>query len=237
TVTLAPFLSRNVACTAPFEVSVFALPSLLPLSVIVTGTSPTGAAFSLTIAFTSTAVHNVLTFLPLTVVVLKSFFFPTERRICVGIRTAFCTSTVPAGFGLPVFGVYGVHSDRQRYSPAVVGLVGALAPNVADSSFAPNAARPGVPWGTSGGGRQIWSLNCPSACSVPAVATTNTGTSRVCPAAVRWRSHVAATVATPHCACCVSKFFGSTASSSPVSGRIAPPRSAACAVACTSPSC
>ena len=106
--------------------------------------------------------------------------------------------------------------------------------NVAERSFAPKVARPGVPTGTSGGGRQTTSFAWPAAVSGAAVGTTYSGTSSVWPAALRWRSQVCVAVDAPHCAAAAA--FGAIASTSPVRGRIAPPRSAAAAVAVTLPS-
>src|SRR5207237_2753790 len=80
-------------------------------------------------------------------------------------------STVPATFGAPVPGAYGVVIAFQMLWPA--GTVKMLSTvNVASSSRAPFGERPGVPTGTSSGARQTTSLNAPSAASGPAVAST-----------------------------------------------------------------
>ena len=38
----------------------------------------------------------------------------TFSLICVGMWRIDCVSTVPAGFGVPLPGLYGVKSDVQR---------------------------------------------------------------------------------------------------------------------------
>ena len=65
-----------------------------------------------------------------------------------------CASTEPAAFARPVLGVYGVASTRQRGwpVPALVKMPFTLKSTCV--SLKPKVARPGVPVGTSGGGRQ-----------------------------------------------------------------------------------
>ena len=90
-----------------------------------------------------------------------------------GSATSERASNVPARLTVPFPGLYGVKSDSQRRTPAVVGVVKMpLTVNFASSTWAPLAERPGVPIGTSGGGRQMLSLYAPSACSAPAVGLT-----------------------------------------------------------------
>ena len=56
------------------------------------------------------------TFLPLRLIVLNvvSFFLAAFSLICVGMWRIDCVSTVPAGFGVPLPGLYGVKSDVHR---------------------------------------------------------------------------------------------------------------------------
>src|SRR5581483_6916345 len=168
-----------------------------------------------------------------------SRFFVTLMCAAAGPLTTACVSTEPAAFGVPAPGVYGVHSDVQRDGPA--GAVSALVVNVAERSFAPNVERAGFDVGTSGGGRQVTIFATPAVCSTPVVGTTYIGMSRVCPAAARCMSQIADGV--PPWMQDASLAFADgesadseIASSSPVSGSTAPPRSAADAVATTSPS-
>ena len=53
---------------------------------------------------------------------------------------------MPAAFGVPRPGVYGVTTARHVYAPG--GTLNTSEMNVAETSFAPNVARPGVPAGT-----------------------------------------------------------------------------------------
>ncbi len=56
------------------------------------------------------------TFLPLRLILLNdvSFFFVTFSLSRVGMWRIDCVSTVPAGFGVPLPGLYGVKSDVHR---------------------------------------------------------------------------------------------------------------------------
>ena len=70
---------------------------------------------------------------------------------------------------------------------------------VALTSLAPSAARPGVPAGTSGGGRQnvIVLFAIDESGIVSGTSSTYAGTCRVCPAAARFSSQYAPCVAVP----------------------------------------
>ncbi len=97
-----------------------------------------------------------------------------------GIGTKPRASHVPTAFGVPLPGLYGVKSASHRSSPPVDGVEKMpFTVNCASRSWAPNAARPGVPAGTSGGGRQVTSLYAPSAASAPVVGSTYIGTCSV----------------------------------------------------------
>src|ERR671936_1871757 len=114
-----------------------------------------------------------------------------------GSGTIDRVSTVPTGFGVPVFGTYGVKSARHTYWPGVVGfpktLLNAI---VASSTFAPNAAPP-CDCGISGDARQICSLYDANTLSAPAAASTNTGILSGVPAACSARTQNAPCVAVP----------------------------------------
>src|SRR6266704_2270150 len=99
--------------------------------------------------------------LPLTFFRFVVTFEATER--VVGWNQSDCVWTVPAALTVPTSGVYGGHSARHTNVPAALGAARALVVKSASSSFAPKVARPGVPGGTSGGGRQTTSLNEASA--------------------------------------------------------------------------
>src|SRR5947207_15314923 len=73
-----------------------------------------------------------------------------------------------------------------------------LTVNVASSTWAPCTDRPGVPCGTSGGGRHVTILYAPSAVSVPEVGFTYTGSAIVCPATERLRIQTAVFVPGEH---------------------------------------
>src|SRR6266545_4225771 len=106
-------------------------------------------------------------------------------------------STVPAAFGTPVEGAYGVVIAFQMLSPA--GTVKTFSTvNCASSSRAPFGERPGVPGGTSSGARQMTSLYAPSAASAPEVWSTCTGRLMVWPATARDRIQTARCVPTAH---------------------------------------
>src|SRR4051794_11631314 len=179
--------------------------------------------------------HRVWLF-PLTFTV--TFFFATFCVIWVGRRTIDCASTLPSAFAWPRAGVYGVHSERQRYSPVAGGLTIAVFEKLAERSFAPNVARPGVPAGTSGGGRHTAIFHAATAFSAGVASTGNIGMSSVCPAAGRWRYHVCPGGAGPrHAVCCAANCVADDATSrSPSSGSTAPARSTAEARAVTEPS-
>src|SRR5207248_7132811 len=116
-----------------------------------------------------------------------------EKVIAAGTRRSDCASTVPATSGCPLAGVYGVARRRQRYSPEPAPKT-PLTLSAASSSPAPRAARPGVPAGRSGGGRQtviLAAANGASAASA-AIGSTKIGTSSVCPAALRTMTQKAA---------------------------------------------
>ena len=121
------------------------------------------AAFSVTRVQNLTSVRTGLTVtrLPLMrlTLLVVTFFLVIVSLACVGMCRTACVSTLPAAFGVPLPGLYGVQSDVQRKSPAATGCVIAETEKVAESSLAPNCARPGVPAGTSGGGRQMTSLH------------------------------------------------------------------------------
>src|SRR5207247_5500972 len=94
-------------------------------------------------------------------------------------------STVPAGFAVPVSGVYGVKNALQTGVPAAVGFVKTFASvTLASKSLAPKVARLGSVAGRSGAGRQTWILNAANAVSGPLVRSTNAETRSVWPAAV-----------------------------------------------------
>src|SRR5439155_8497339 len=100
-----------------------------------------GFPFSVTFAFHATRVEITFTvfFFPLTLIVLCvtiRFRAELKFRITGRCRRA-CASTLPAGFGVPLPGVYGVQSDVQRRSADALGSVIAEAEKVAERSFAP----------------------------------------------------------------------------------------------------
>src|SRR5438093_7774083 len=121
------------------------------------------------------------------------FTLPTVLTLIarlVGWKTSDWVSTVAAALILPTSGMYGVQSDRQRCCPATVGPSKELIVKSASSSFAPNMARPGVPTGTSGGGRQTVILIAEQAVSAPLAWSTKSGTFSVWPAAWRFRTRI-----------------------------------------------
>src|SRR3954451_3675247 len=140
----------------------FAPPTRLPPAVVVIVAAVAAAPFSVTADEKVMRVRITFTrtFLPLRSTVLNdvSFFLATFSLICVGMCRIDCVSTVPAALAVPLPGLYGVKSDVHRKSPLAVGWGIPDAPTVADNSFAPNVARPGVPAGRSGGGRQTTSF-------------------------------------------------------------------------------
>ena len=94
--------------------------------------------------------------------------------------------TVPAALAVPTPGLYGVQIDVQRYTPAEPGFVKTPRLNVSteSTSLMPSGERPGVPAGTSSGGRQNVIFDVPSACSAPVVRSKNAASSSALPAAV-----------------------------------------------------
>src|SRR5262249_41910417 len=115
-----------------------------------------------------------------------------------GYRSADWASTDAETSGAPTPGVNGVAIMRQSDSPATDGK---MLPNVrrASTMLAPSGARPGVPWGTSGG----WKHTCivaaakAAAGSLLARASTKTGTSCVTPEAFSTRTQKALCVSEP----------------------------------------
>ena len=78
-------------------------------------------------------------------------------------------------------------------------------------SLKPKVARPGVPVGTSGGGRQAWiELVANALAPVPTAGeSTKTGSSSVCPAACRIRTQNAVCVGVPvHCVAAAASGVG-----------------------------
>ena len=73
-----------------------------------------GAPFSVALDENATAVETILTRFRLTFLIVVIFFFLTVSVSAAGMWRIDCVSTVPAAFGLPVFGVYGVQVDVQR---------------------------------------------------------------------------------------------------------------------------
>ena len=91
----------------------------------------------------------------------------------MGSGTNARASKVPALLTVPTPGLYGVKSVSHFASAPLVGVVKTfVSVSTASRSWAPWNARPGVPTGTSGGGRQMLSLKPPSVCSGPAVGLT-----------------------------------------------------------------
>src|SRR5579862_3151601 len=91
----------------------------------------------------------------------------------IGSGTNARDSNVPARFGVPLPGVYGVVNISQTLRPADVEAVTSLfSVSFASSSCAPSKERPGVPTGTSHGGRQIFRLYAPKAVAPPVVLLT-----------------------------------------------------------------
>jgi hypothetical protein len=137
-------------------------PPTFPPARVVIAALEAGAPFSVTCEENRTSVRTIFTrcFLPLIrfVVYVVSFLRVTVVRSRTSTWRKDCTSTVPATFAVPLPGLYGVQRDVQRRSPAALGSVIADDVNVAERNFAPNAERPGVPAGTSGGGRQTTSF-------------------------------------------------------------------------------
>ena len=125
------------------------------------------------------------------------FFTDVLRVRPTGSETSERVSNVPARLTVPFPGLYGVKSDSQRSAPPAAGVLKIpFTVNFASSTWAPFAERPGVPIGTSGGGRQMLSLYAPSACSAPAVGLTYSGRAIVWPATLRLRIQTAALVPT-----------------------------------------
>ena len=106
-----------------------------------------------------------------------------------GVRSTDWTSIVPAALTLPVPGVYGVTVACHVYH-AGAALKTSVMLSVALTSFAPSDARPGVPAGTSGGGRQIVIVlfAIDESGIVSGTSSTNAGTCSVWPAAERFRT-------------------------------------------------
>ncbi len=77
-------------------------------------------------------------------------------------------ATVAAALTCPTPGRYGV--QNATHAPGD-WLKTPLMVSSALYSLAPNVARPGVPTGMSGGGRQTWMYAGPRAACVPVVAT------------------------------------------------------------------
>src|SRR5262249_41140094 len=153
-----------VALKLPFA-SVLTLTARAPPR-IVTVAPATAAVPSATVPVTSAAS------------LFTTFFARTVR--CLFERKSDCTSTVPAGFGVPAFGVYGVTVARQRYSPGAPPRRPLLSVSAASKTLAPKVARPGVPAGTSGGGRQRLIVADANVNGLPAgIGSTNSGTSSV----------------------------------------------------------
>ena len=106
---------------------------------------------------------------------------------------------MPAAFAVPTPGLYGVQIEAHMYRPAVAGFVKMPALNVstASTSLMPSGERPGVPTGTSSGGRQNVIFDVPSACSAPAVRSKNAASSSALPAAVSLNTQYAVWVVVP----------------------------------------
>ena len=113
----------------------------------------------------------------------------------------------------------------------------ALNVSTASTSLMPSGERPGVPAGTSSGGRQNVIFDVPSACSAPAVRSKNAASSSALPAHVSLKTQYAVCVVVPvhespagernlHAADEGGPGRGRT-SISPGTGTIAPPRSRA----------
>ena len=122
---------------------------------------------------------------------------------------------------MPLPGLYGVKSVSQRGTPAAVGVVRIpFTVNFASRTCAPWNARPGVPMGTSGGGRQIFRLYAPSAVAAPDVGFTYSGTASVCPATERLSIQTAAFVPGEHAS--VVCAAGLSVVTVPLSGSVRP---------------
>ena len=142
-----------------------------------------------------------------------------------------------------------MHTSRRNFlKGAGAAVAGGAA--LARPSTLRAQARPGVPAGTSGGGRQTWIVLFARSESgtVSGTSSTNAGTWSVWPDAVRLRIQKAACVAVPvHCVASadiardcpptVSVVVAEAATTVPRSGSVALPRSAAVAVATTVPTC
>src|SRR5205823_2710932 len=90
-----------------------------------------------------------------------------------GIGTTPCASRVPAAFGTPVPGVYGVNSERQSRLPAFVGFVNTpLTVIAASRNFVPFGERRGSLAARVGSRKQTVSFAAPNAASAPAVWST-----------------------------------------------------------------
>ena len=142
------------------------------------------------------------------------------------MRSRPATPTVPATFGVPLPGLYGTQEEIQ--APVATLLKTPLIVSSALYTFAPNVARPGVPTGTSGGGRQIAMKAGPN-CRLRLGRARNVGTFKVCPAADSTITHVASGAVEPMQApCCAAGTWpGAATTSWPSSGRSAPARSSA----------
>ena len=125
-------------------------------------------------------------------------YVPLSVR-ATGRGVAETAETVPATLAVPTPGLYGVQIDVQRYWPAVEGFVKMPALNVstASTSLIPSGERPGVPAGTSSGGRQNVIFDVPSACSAPVVMSKNAASSSALPAAVSLNTQYAVCVVVP----------------------------------------
>src|SRR5512140_2255204 len=87
------------------------------------------------------------------------FLYLTWMPRMIGSGTNARASNVPALLTVPTPGLYGVNRVSHLMSPPPVGVVKTLfTVSFASRSCAPWNARPGVPTGTSGGGRQMLSL-------------------------------------------------------------------------------
>ena len=102
--------------------------------------------------------------------------------------------------GVPLPGLYGTQEAIQ--APLATLLKTPLIVSSALYTLAPKVARPGVPTGRSGGGRQI-AMNAGPNCACGCVRR-YVGTVRVWPAAVSTITHVARGTVDPMHAVCVA---------------------------------
>src|SRR5262249_2400875 len=109
-----------------------------------------------------------------------------------GVGAMPCASRVPAAFGVPVPGVYGVKSERQSWLPPVLELVKTpFTEKPASRNFRPFGERLGSFCGRVGSRKQTVILTELKAASAPVVCDTKTGMMSTWPATPAFSVHTA----------------------------------------------